>query len=596
MESPAEAAAADASARTFSQVVFIDIPHSYPPSIPITCRYTLTAAYQPHSRDWVGIFKVGWSTAKDYHTFVWVEPCLDVVGEQPVTGQVVFKDYYLPKDDIEFYQFCYIDSTGQVRGASTPFCFKNLEEQSMESNPDDDLLVITTQEQVEQSVREKAELQKAMDQIKEENETLKRALQKEQREAATLMEQNEQNEQEKSQLVRELDQIKEQNGNLKSTLQHNLEEINHLKEELLAQKTMQMELQRQSSVEDRKRSQSLCSDGESIQNETHAQEKYDRALMKIGQLKEERKDLKATIDAQNEEIAKFNCKLRDGERELFKAKDSVHLLQFDLQTSEKEKERLSAELQRLKSIAHNMDDVKRENQELCRRLSQQETSQDFSDEDLKVQCKSLVSKLQETQTKLVAEREELRGVNRRAEFLEREVMQMKGQVEKLNKSCDQEERRAGKYELQFREALEVSAEKDGVIEEQEHLMRLMKHENEELTRENQSLRSDIEGLRRALSEVHTASPADPPPMHPDPPVPAGDTSAPEEAENLYETIGGIAEAESLMCPLCNESFPGITPNELEQHKESHRVCPFCTLICDNMEQSVFEDHVYGHEL
>lgn len=59
METPAEAAATDPSARsTFSQVVFIDIPHSYPPATRVTCRYTLTAAFQSNPRDWVGIFKV----------------------------------------------------------------------------------------------------------------------------------------------------------------------------------------------------------------------------------------------------------------------------------------------------------------------------------------------------------------------------------------------------------------------------------------------------------------------------------------------------------------------------------------------------------
>ena len=34
--------------------------------------------------------QVGWNSAKDYHTFVWVEPCLDVVGEA-VTRQTFFK-------------------------------------------------------------------------------------------------------------------------------------------------------------------------------------------------------------------------------------------------------------------------------------------------------------------------------------------------------------------------------------------------------------------------------------------------------------------------------------------------------------------------
>lgn len=54
----AAAAAADSPTSTYSQVVFVDIPHSYPPSTQVTCCYTLNAAFQPNPRDWVGIFKV----------------------------------------------------------------------------------------------------------------------------------------------------------------------------------------------------------------------------------------------------------------------------------------------------------------------------------------------------------------------------------------------------------------------------------------------------------------------------------------------------------------------------------------------------------
>lgn len=55
--------------------------------------------------------------------------------------------------------------------------------------------------------------------------------------------------------------------------------------------------------------------------------------------------------------------------------------QSDFQISEEEKERLSVELQRLQSLASNMDDMMRKSQELCSRLSQQESCQN---ENLKV--------------------------------------------------------------------------------------------------------------------------------------------------------------------------------------------------------------------
>ncbi|XP_054454380.1 calcium-binding and coiled-coil domain-containing protein 2 isoform X2 [Anoplopoma fimbria] len=597
MESPLEAA--DPAARTYSQVVFTDTPQSYPPLTPVTCCYTLTAAFQPNPRDWVGIFKVGWSTIKDYHTFVWVEPCLDVVGKESAARQTVFKDYYLPKDD-DFYQFCYVDSAGQVRGASTPFCFKKQAEKCTESSMDEDLLVITTQEQVELSLHEKAELQKELDQIKRENETLKNDLQMERQQAAGIKGQIEQKEKRMSQLVKEMDQIKEQYENLQSTFQE--------KEEMIKQ----TEKQQRDAVKEKK--QSLSLDVASKQNETHAQEKYERALMKIKLLKEEREVLNGKIDAQSVEISMLNSRQREQERELFKMKDSIQLLQVDLQSSEKEKERLSEELHKSHSLAQDMGKVKEENQELCRSLSRQITLQNCPEDDLRVQCQTLGCQLQEAQGKLAAEREETKNARRHAESLDKELQRLKEMLEKVDYTREQAQLTCGKQELQLTEsretiaeAREVIADREGTIEEKERMITLVKQEKEELARENQMLTSDIERLRKAFADFQASPPADSTYMQPDNNSPGANTSAnndwqqqqqPPGDDNLYETIDTPAdpEQESLVCRHCQECFPCITRHELEAHEQSHRVCPFCTMICDNMEQSVFEDHVYGHGL
>ncbi|XP_034563614.1 calcium-binding and coiled-coil domain-containing protein 2 isoform X2 [Notolabrus celidotus] len=599
MESPNEAA--DDARRTFSQVLFMDIPQSYPPSTSITCCFNLTASFQPNPRDWVGVFKVGWSTTKDYHTFVWVEPCLDVVGQQ-VTRQAFFKDYYLPKDEIEFYQFCYVDSTGQVRGASTPFCFRNPVEASLESSPEEDLLVITTQEQVDQSVREKAELQRELDQTMAENKTLKNALQQEQQDAANLKEQNEEKEKEKDRLVRELDHMKEQNENLNSVVQQQQKETEQLKEEVLTLMTKQMQLHNE--AEQTKQSQSL--DEVSIQKEKHTQEKYDRAVLKINQMKAEREELKEKVESQSTEVTTLNIKLREQERELLKMKDSIQLLQVDLQSSEKEKEHLSVELQKLQTHSHNVDGLTRENQELTRRLSHLETL-NCSDDKLRAEYETLAGKLRDAQAKLAAEKEESKSAKRQAEFLDRELQDTKEQLTKVMRLHDKAQRTTGKQELNLSEAHELLADKESIIEEKEDMIRLERHEKEELVRENQSLNRDIEGLRRLNADLQAASSVNLPHIEPDSaPLPRSDSNTPEwqqleipeQEEQLCETIEGIAdpEEESLVCRHCQERFPGITPEELEQHEQCHRVCPFCTMICDNMEQSVFEDHVYGHEL
>lgn len=52
----------------------------------------------------------------------------------------------LPKDDGEFYQFCYVTNAGQVRGASTPFQFKqpSAKEYIAVEDEDNDIMVIKT--------------------------------------------------------------------------------------------------------------------------------------------------------------------------------------------------------------------------------------------------------------------------------------------------------------------------------------------------------------------------------------------------------------------------------------------------------------------
>ncbi|XP_028989582.1 calcium-binding and coiled-coil domain-containing protein 2 [Betta splendens] len=598
MESPSETPQAEASARTFSQVVFTNIPHSYSPSVAATCHYTLTAGYQPHPRDWVGIFKVGWSTTKEYHTFVWAEHSQD--GQEPMTNIAVFKDYYLPKDETEFYQFCYIDNSGQVRGASTPFSFKGAAETNMESIPDDDILFITTQEQVEQSLHEKTELQKELDRIKEEFKTLKLALQKEQRDLACLKGQNEQKEKDNVLLVRELDQIKEQNGILVSTLQLKQQEVENLKVELSVQKIAQMDAQQQSKAELNKPNRSSSFDEPTSPNETHTQEKYDRAVLKIKQLKQEREELKRKLDAQTDEILSLGSKLREGERDLLKARDSVHLIQVDLQSSEKEKERLSAELQRLQELLQNVNEVKRENQELHQRLSQQEVVQNSPDGELKDLYETVARQLQDTQGKLAHEKEESVNYKTRAALLDKELQGVKKQLDRVAASLDQEKQKSSKVELQFTEAREALDEQDNKIHEKEHMIRLVCREKEDLTRENENLKNDIEGLRKVYADLQEASQY----MQPDTTSADRNSSTsqqdtPEQVQHVYETIDDnpVTEEEPiLVCRHCQESFPGITHIELEQHEGSHRVCPFCTLMCDSMEQSVFEDHVYSHEL
>lgn len=66
-----------------------------------------------------------------------------------LTGFRSSPGYYVPNDDGEFYQFCYVTHKGEIRGASTPFQFRANspsadELLTVEDDCNSDILVVTT--------------------------------------------------------------------------------------------------------------------------------------------------------------------------------------------------------------------------------------------------------------------------------------------------------------------------------------------------------------------------------------------------------------------------------------------------------------------
>ncbi|NXI66102.1 CACO2 protein, partial [Anseranas semipalmata] len=160
----------------FSQVIFNNVEKFYVPGGDVICYYTLTHNIVPRGKDWVGIFRVGWKTTREYYTFMWAPLPGDVYGDTAVQQQIQFKAYYLPKDD-EYYQFCYIDQDGVVRGASVPFQFR--------AETEDDILVVTTQGEVEEIelqnknlLKENEELQTSCASLQKQNAELQEELKK----------------------------------------------------------------------------------------------------------------------------------------------------------------------------------------------------------------------------------------------------------------------------------------------------------------------------------------------------------------------------------------------------------------------------------
>ena len=125
-DDPCEGAATvESSDSEFVAVVFHSIQECYPPELKIECRYTIKPTVKPSSRDWIGVFRVGWQSLREYLTYEWSPmPVVDDGDGKPISNRVVFPGKSIPKSDDEFYQFCYVTYGGEIRGASVPFQIK----------------------------------------------------------------------------------------------------------------------------------------------------------------------------------------------------------------------------------------------------------------------------------------------------------------------------------------------------------------------------------------------------------------------------------------------------------------------------------------
>ncbi|KAL7869168.1 hypothetical protein AOLI_G00131560 [Acnodon oligacanthus] len=551
----------------FSQVVFMDVPHSYPLSTSVKCSYAVTGGLNPSSKDWIGVFKVGWSSAKNYHNYVWVEPPVNHDGTELLKLQVVFEGYYLPKDDGEFYQFCYVDSSGQVRGASTPFCFQNPAESSLDCSLEKDLLVITTQEQAEQMENEKKDLLTQMEQVKEENLILKNELEERLHEILRLR--------------KHIDKLRSDSTS-----------------ETLPAKEQKPESDEQVTQEQQLLSHTVAENETKQEQEslTVFQDKYDKALQKILMLKDEKALLKEQLEAQQAEISQLRPKVKEYEQDFNRLQDHVQLLQVDVQSSQKENERLHAEILELMEMKKDVEGLRDENKSLRASLSEQGPS-DGDKSNTKVQIQTVLKQLTEARGTLRKEIANSNEANRRADKAELELRQLKEQLEQMTVTKERKVD-SSQIEKQLEEA-------QSRINEQATMAKIARLEKEKLAEENEELKAEVTKLQTQLYELQLASVAavsqqQPSPLSPSFTDPFNSLQQPQSASHYYENITGLSGnptdlENKMVCRHCQESFPDISENELVMHEESHKVCPFCTLICDNLGQQEFEDHVYSHE-
>ncbi|XP_062458083.1 tax1-binding protein 1 isoform X3 [Pezoporus occidentalis] len=237
----------------FAHVIFQNVAKSYLPNTHLECHYTLTQFIHPHQKDWVGIFKVGWNTARDYYTFLWSPMPENYVEGSTVNCVLTFQGYYLPNDDGEFYQFCYVTHKGEIRGASTPFQFRTsspVEELlTMEDEGNSDMLVVTTKAgllefKIEKIIKEKEELlkvtsvlEKETAQLRDQVERLEKELNHEKQRYDQLQTEQKNNIQASEALKTEIDDMKKKHDEAASKVLQLEEDIMTVTQKAIAKET-----------------------------------------------------------------------------------------------------------------------------------------------------------------------------------------------------------------------------------------------------------------------------------------------------------------------------------------------------------------------
>ncbi|XP_066220562.1 calcium-binding and coiled-coil domain-containing protein 2 [Saccopteryx leptura] len=328
----------------FSQVIFTSVEKFYVPGGDVTCYYTFTQRFIPRRKDWIGIFRVGWKTTREYYTFMWVTLPADPNSKSTKQQEVQFKAYYLPKDD-EYYQFCYVDQDGVVRGASIPFQFR--------PESEEDILVVTTQSEVEEIEQQNHELCKENQELRDscvslqkQNADMQAALQKKQEELETLKSINQKLEQEvkaqKDSWETELLQLKEQNHKLSS------------ENEKLGVRVNQ--LQAQLSTQEKEMEKLVQGDQDKTEQLEHLKKENNQLFLSLTEQREQQNKLEQTVmELRLKEVAaaKEEQELMDQNLDLSKRlsenKITYNVLQREKERMERENDLLKRENSKLMS-------------------------------------------------------------------------------------------------------------------------------------------------------------------------------------------------------------------------------------------------------
>ncbi|KAJ8258248.1 hypothetical protein GJAV_G00194790 [Gymnothorax javanicus] len=515
------------------RVEFRNVGRSYFPQSRVECHYTLGPRHSWASSDWIGLFKVGWTSVRKYHTFVWALVPGNYKEGTSADCCVHFQASYLPRSGPEEYQFVYVDAKGTVCAHSTPFSFcapkpledlVTLEEEAHGEESVGDLLLVIPraellQSRLEECLRERAELLEA-------RETAERGVEREKEERET----------EQREWRRAQEQLEGDIRALRASLQQSRETLCELQEQqqeaLSSQEVMIKEKddllaemagsqQRIRELEEDIKALTL----KGLEKETELERVKERVKKLTSQRKgedEERKRLQSKLELTEQELHSLSAEfhslrscLAQRDTQILQLKDSVATLMHKLSSAQRKEMESEAAMMELRGVQEKLSASERVVEGLRGELSSLVAQRDRGQTDLhqaRMQAAQLTLQLADASLAL---REGRASWAQERETMLQSALVDRERVDQLTEEVQQETKRLQQEKME-REKVEVELgrEKDcnrvhmsevrRELQELKASLQVAQKEKEQLLLMKQELMEYIRQLEQRLDAVADA--------------------------------------------------------------------------------------------
>ncbi|XP_008317120.1 calcium-binding and coiled-coil domain-containing protein 1 [Cynoglossus semilaevis] len=511
-------------------VEFRNVGCSYFPQSRVDCHYTVSSQHNWASNDWIGLFKTGWSSVKDYHTFVWALAPADYEEGTDVNCCVHFHASYLPKPSSQEYEFVYIDGKGEVCSCSSKFTFcapkpldelVTLEEDLHEEEEGTGMLLVIPradllQSRLQECLQERAELlqvqeveQKHRRREREEHNKIKESWDRRRKELESdiLLLQEE--------LEHSLEKIKER--------QIQQKEEQFLRESLLQEQRALFEVREKSEVRIKELEEDIKTlTLRSVERETEMERLKERAKKVGTQRKEdesERKTLQDKLEQTEGELRSLSkefqglrTSLAQRDTSVIQLQNTITTLTQKLTTAHRKEAESEAVLKEMRSLRERLNASERATENLVRDLSAMAAQRKHMQGEL-YQAQSLAAQqsfqladmslaIREGKVQWTQEKQDLQ---RNAEKDHEKLEELKAELQQMEENLQEEKMERVKLEVELGREKDCNrvqlSETRRELQELKACLRVAQKEKEQILTERKELMEYICQLEHKMGTV-----------------------------------------------------------------------------------------------